>query len=225
MGGSNDKTNMVRLTAREHFVAHQLLVKIYQKEYGLIIAVNMMCIGQEERKRANNRMYSWLRERFVSEQSRNQTGEGNSQFGTMWIHNLEEQVSKKIPKDDLLFWEQQGWERGRVVNFTNKLLSIRVKAEKEARVIEEKALKVKEKLRLNKANIVKKQKLSSDRKILAEEYYCIYRAVGFVEFTKLTGYSKSLECLIMFFKRNVEHYVSFDHKEVKKKRKVNQSGD
>lgn len=35
MGGVDDKSNLVDLTAREHFVAHRLLAKIHPKERGL----------------------------------------------------------------------------------------------------------------------------------------------------------------------------------------------
>ena len=31
LGGSNDKENLINLTAREHFIAHKLLLKIYEK--------------------------------------------------------------------------------------------------------------------------------------------------------------------------------------------------
>lgn len=45
-----------------------------------------------------------------------QQGERNSQFGTMWIHNLELQISKKINKTDTI---QDGWVKGRKM-FNNK---------------------------------------------------------------------------------------------------------
>lgn len=114
MGGGDEIDNLVGLTAREHFIAHQLLVKMYPNEYGLIKAVNMMCIGQEERKTSKNRMYGWLRERFSKEMSRAQSGEGNSQYGSMWIHNVEVKESKKIPKDSKI---PEGWSKGRKVNW------------------------------------------------------------------------------------------------------------
>lgn len=46
-----------------------------------------------------------------------QTGEGNSQFGTMWIHNLELKLSKKIKKDELPDYEELGWLKGRKMKF------------------------------------------------------------------------------------------------------------
>jgi hypothetical protein len=49
--------------------------------------------------------------------SKHQKGEGNSQYGTCWIHNLEEKISKKIPKDELEDWLELGWIKGRKMKF------------------------------------------------------------------------------------------------------------
>jgi len=49
--------------------------------------------------------------------SKHQQGTGNSQFGTMWIHNLEEKLSKKIKKDELPEYESIGWLKGRKMKF------------------------------------------------------------------------------------------------------------
>jgi len=62
MGGDNQKENLVKLTAEEHFVAHQLLVKIYPENDKLIFAANSMCRSNNG-NRLNNKMYSWLRKK------------------------------------------------------------------------------------------------------------------------------------------------------------------
>jgi hypothetical protein len=64
MGGSDESDNLVKLTPEEHFVAHQLLVKIYPTNTKLILAVRMMCITSTNLIR-NNKQYSWLKERFI----------------------------------------------------------------------------------------------------------------------------------------------------------------
>lgn len=46
-----------------------------------------------------------------------QTGEGNSQYGTMWIHSLKEKRSKKIKKEEFTTWEAKGWLKGRKMKF------------------------------------------------------------------------------------------------------------
>ena len=53
LGGSNDSDNIVSLTAREHYIAHLLLVKIYQndldkqKYYKMLYALECMTILQD----------------------------------------------------------------------------------------------------------------------------------------------------------------------------------
>jgi len=42
MNGSNTKENLVALTAREHYIAHLLLSRMYPKNYKLKCAVIMM---------------------------------------------------------------------------------------------------------------------------------------------------------------------------------------
>ena len=117
LGGSDDKDNLVNLTAREHFIAHLLLWKIHPNSYGLIKSVSMMCVNGNYQQRSMNRMYSWLKEKFSDEMSRFQTGEGNSQFGTMWIHNLELKESKKIPKSEEI---PEGWLKGRKLSWSTE---------------------------------------------------------------------------------------------------------
>ena len=42
-GGDNNKDNLVFLTAREHYIAHRLLVNIYPNTIGLLAAVMFFC--------------------------------------------------------------------------------------------------------------------------------------------------------------------------------------
>ena len=59
MNGSNDDTNLCNLTPREHFIAHQLLTKMYPDNNDLAYAVLMMTTGHEGR--INNRLFEWHR--------------------------------------------------------------------------------------------------------------------------------------------------------------------
>jgi hypothetical protein len=59
MGGSDESANLVKLTPEEHYVAHQLLVKIYPTERKLVFAAWMMCNG----KQRSNKRYAWLKDR------------------------------------------------------------------------------------------------------------------------------------------------------------------
>ena len=42
LGGSNEDFNLVKLTAREHYVAHWLLTKIYPNNYKMLFAFSLM---------------------------------------------------------------------------------------------------------------------------------------------------------------------------------------
>ena len=62
--GGQDKGNIVFLTAREHYVAHQLLVFIFKGHRGVIAAAKAMIMDRDGH-RVNCRMYGWLREKWV----------------------------------------------------------------------------------------------------------------------------------------------------------------
>lgn len=65
MGGTDDQTNLVRLTPEEHYVAHQLLSRIYPDKRGLVFAMMAMCMDRDG-ERLNNKMFGWVR-RCVAE--------------------------------------------------------------------------------------------------------------------------------------------------------------
>jgi hypothetical protein len=46
-----------------------------------------------------------------------QSGKNNSQFGTIWIYNLELKLSKPIKKEELPEYISLGWLKGRKMNF------------------------------------------------------------------------------------------------------------
>lgn len=79
VGGSNEKENLVRLTPEEHYVAHQLLVKIYPGNKKLIFAAHAM--ANMSKHRNNMREYSWLKKRRATLLSEQYTGSNNPMYG------------------------------------------------------------------------------------------------------------------------------------------------
>lgn len=75
LGGSNKKENIVKLTPEEHFLAHQLLVKIYPDHKGLKYALYMMTKAPNGR-RQSNKLYGWIKRDYIKNrpQSRGSTG-------------------------------------------------------------------------------------------------------------------------------------------------------
>ncbi len=82
MGGGDEKENIAILTAREHYIVHQLLVKIYPDNLKLIFALRMMVISpNQENKRIGNREYEWLKKKHSKACSLRSKGKNNPFYG------------------------------------------------------------------------------------------------------------------------------------------------
>ena len=81
IGGINDKENLILLTAPEHYVAHQLLVKIYPKEYKLIFALRILCTNKHGNQVRNNKEYEWIRKAHAKISSTTQKGKPSDKKG------------------------------------------------------------------------------------------------------------------------------------------------
>jgi hypothetical protein len=121
MGGTDDASNLVSLTPEEHYVAHQLLVKMHPDVRGLVSAVQLMTVHHTE-SRTNNKLFGWIRRRLAIVHSIRQAGENNSQYGSYWVHNKSLRQSKRVAKDYCL---EDGWEIGRVINFDKPVFRTR----------------------------------------------------------------------------------------------------
>lgn len=120
INGTDDKNNLVNLTPEEHYVAHQLLIKIYPNNFKLINAAVMMSLNTNG-NRPKNKLYGWLRRKLAEVNSIQQSGINNSQFGTCWVYNIEEKISKKVRKQDLEKYINLGWHKGRMYSFNNRI--------------------------------------------------------------------------------------------------------
>lgn len=60
LGGTDDTENIAVLTPEEHFVAHQLLIKMYPGNRDLIYATQLMTVHHTA-SRTNNKLFGWLR--------------------------------------------------------------------------------------------------------------------------------------------------------------------
>lgn len=119
LGGQDKKDNLVNLTAKEHFICHLLLTKMFSlgssEYYKMIKAFGCMLWrsgDNQERYKVSGKAYAKLREEFSIAMSTSQKNKRNSQYGTMWIHNANTQENKKIKKDSEI---PNGWKKGRVL--------------------------------------------------------------------------------------------------------------
>jgi hypothetical protein len=129
MGGTNEKDNLVSLTAAEHFVAHQLLAKIYPKVAGLWSAAILMT-SHKNGKRVNNKTYAWLKVGLSRARSEEFLKTGGPTKNKKWIVCTKSQQVMLIKKDEKI---PCGWVVGRNLN----------KDIKKSQIEEAKALKIK----------------------------------------------------------------------------------
>jgi hypothetical protein len=82
LGGSNEKSNLVLLTAREHYIVHMLLVRMIPKpnKHKMLAALARFC------KVAKSSKQYELYKRTMSKYSK---GELNASFGKIWIYHTD----------------------------------------------------------------------------------------------------------------------------------------
>lgn len=117
LGGDDKENNLVRLTAREHFICHYLLSKSYAKYsfewYKMNHAFMMMKVNSLNQNRYfNSRLYKSCKENFREVMSNSQKGKRNSQYGKLWIYNEKTNETKKIEKGLNI---PEGWKKGRII--------------------------------------------------------------------------------------------------------------
>lgn len=96
MGGKYVEGNVAWLTPEEHFVAHQLLVKMHPKKYKLLFAAVSMSNLNISGKRGNNKLYGWLKKKLSETQSKRMKGENNPVYGKHWkLPPMPEEVKRK----------------------------------------------------------------------------------------------------------------------------------
>ena len=91
MGGPDEASNLVKLTPEEHFLAHQLLIKMFPDNNKLVYAARMMCIDANG-KRVNNKMYGWLKRRHSKAMSLSRKGKTSFNKGK----NMSDDQKSKI---------------------------------------------------------------------------------------------------------------------------------
>lgn len=94
----NRKTNLIALTAREHFFCHQLLWKIY-KNHSMICAlyhlINRINYKENTKIKISSREYEKIKMEFSKAHSKQQK-ENPSSLGSHWYTNGKENVKAKV---------------------------------------------------------------------------------------------------------------------------------
>lgn len=109
LGGSNHRNNIVNLTAREHFIVHWLLSRIYPNNSKIALAFYMMCqVRDRNQKRyiPSSRTYCEAKEK-VSALTKGikrpeTTGSKNPMFGR--VGELHPMFGKTLSKEQINKW-------------------------------------------------------------------------------------------------------------------------
>jgi hypothetical protein len=122
MGGTDDASNLVLLTPREHFLCHWLLSNIDKSNFKLVYAWNSFCMDPSRSgQRITSHLYEYARRRYV-DALRNNVGERKDKISKtmsklIWIKNEETQTNKRIHRDKLKEYKRQGFVEGRIGNY------------------------------------------------------------------------------------------------------------
>lgn len=178
MGGSDNEENLVKLTPEEHYLAHQLLVKMHPNNHALAKAAAMMIPN-----RPSNKMYGWIRRRFSKAQSISQSGMGNSQYGKIWITNGK--FAKKIFHDEDI---PNGWKLGRSIKSSSQ---------------SKRKVPVFKKISMCKVCI---EKTNEEKAIYWYNNFLKSNALSIREFVRLSDYDKSHVSFIKMLKKYIPDF-------------------
>lgn len=210
VGGTDAKNNIIPLTAREHFIAHQLLIHIYPFEYKLVLAAKIMCYSSHKNaKRLNSKEYSWIRERFGKAMKICQGAENNSQFGTTWISNGFENKKVQLTELDSL---EDGWFKGKAACDAYAIAEeFGVSIDTVIYFTKDNTIKVKSRkmmLRdIERINNMKSNQPHIDAIRKLHQDYLDSNAPSLRKFVEQSGYTKSHVNLHNSFKKYVPDYV------------------
>lgn len=93
-GGTNDSSNLINLTAREHYVAHLLLTKIYD-DAKMLYAYVMMSKCRSCSKNKDFKINSHLYESLKRLRNKMSCGDGNSMYGRHHSEETKEKMRQK----------------------------------------------------------------------------------------------------------------------------------
>ena len=200
LGGNNKKTNFVKLSAREHYICHLLLTKIYNTGIDhdkMIYAFLMMCNAKSKNHKRdykyNSRLYEKRRLEHSQMMSKKKSVENEN---LMWIYNPTLKISKRVPKE---FEVENGWIKGRIINW--KKFENKNKIIKECKYCKNKFLtehsifcsqKCKQKYNFENSFLYKNKELFKEYYIKTKSLMVIYNLETFSGFSVLVD-SQGLE--------------------------------
>lgn len=101
LGGSDDKSNITNLTAREHFICHWLLTKIYkqgEEHWKMLNALRIMKAENKNQTRyetkITSRVYESIKEKYAKLHGQKFSGKNNGFYGKTHSENVKKRISE-----------------------------------------------------------------------------------------------------------------------------------
>jgi hypothetical protein len=136
-GNPNSAENLVLLKPEEHYVAHQLLVKIYPENMGLVFAAVRMTMSKDG-QRMNNKLYSWLRKRIADNSSRLHREKKIGMHGKKHTEETKQKMRDSSPHTSLKGFDSPSYGLKRPEETCNKISRARTGVSTGARTEETK---------------------------------------------------------------------------------------
>jgi hypothetical protein len=156
LGGGDEKENLVLLTAKEHFICHKLLIKIYPDNRDLSTAYHFMVYGNNDYKNTS-RDYKYARELISGLGLSEETKRKISEFNKGKTHTLE----SRIKMSEALKGKPAPNKGGKMPAFQKKKIS---DAHKGKKLSDETKKKMSEARRGKKLSDETKKKMSEARR-------------------------------------------------------------
>lgn len=110
LGGTDEETNLVKLSFREHYLCHRLLTKIYPEEQKMHYAFWTMSTNPRDNTRIPSRVYAEARTLFigciigreVSQETKDKISKSNT--GKKRTQEMKDALSKRVKESGQLDW-------------------------------------------------------------------------------------------------------------------------
>jgi len=134
MSGTNEPNNLVKLTAREHFLIHWLLHEMYPDNTDLKYAFWSMCrnSNNQQRYKPSSRIYEYAKHKMLEVWIKFKPSEKQIKSikenltGTKWYHKPDGRNLRAFPNNPKI--NEEGWLQGR---FGGKSISDKANKDKE----------------------------------------------------------------------------------------------
>lgn len=134
IGGTDSYENKVLLTAREHFLCHWLLTKLYS-DPKLVFAWNSFCMNTYNGDRPTSHLYEHARIKYVElMKARIRNGEftRHSPKGSIWMTDGDKCI--RVNEKDVDIYLESGWKKGRLIKSRKPHSEITKRKMREAKV-------------------------------------------------------------------------------------------